>query len=312
MSDRGTIHINKALTTVAAGYTNAQFIWNRVLPGIPVDKETDSYFEFGQEFLRYYGEIRADKTEARRVDSYSAETKTYECKEHSYKDVVSDRERSKADAIIRPDMRVTKNLMKIVDMDIEQDVAIQVQNSANYSGMNANPTVNWNANEAGSDPIGDVLAKKDLVQNEIGIEPNIMVINKAVFNQLQVHPQILDYYKHTSVPVLTAELIAKVFEIDELIVGKAIAITSKPGQTITKSKIWSLNHAALLYRTPSPAMEEPSWGYTFMHKLFGTMTAKVKKWREEGIDGDYIQASRSYVVKVTGQKAGYLLTNVLG
>jgi hypothetical protein len=312
MSDRGTIHVNKALTTVAAGYKNADFIWNRVLPAIPVDKETDLYYEFGQEFLRYYGEKRADKTPARRIDSYSASTKTYICEVHSYKDLVSDRERSKADPIIQPDKRVLQNVARIVDMDIEQDVAAQVQATGNYTGMNADPDVNWNANEAGSDPIGDVLAKKDLVQNEIGVEPNIMIINKSVFNQLKVHPQLLDYYKYTGVPVLTTELIAKAFELQEIIVGKAIAITSKPGQTITKSKIWASNHASLLYRTSSPAMEEPSWGYTFMHKLFGGMTAKAKKWRDEDLAGDYIEVTRSYDIKVTGQKAGYLLTNVLG
>jgi hypothetical protein len=309
MPDRGTIHVNTPLSNVAAGYKNAEHIWNRIMPAVPVEKETDTFYKFGQEFLRYYGKTRANGAPAERITSYSGSTDTYQCKEHAYKDIVTDRDRNLADPIVDPDKRVTNNLTKIVDLDIEVDASSALFNSSNFTGMYTTPSALWNADVVNGDPIGDIDGAKTLVQKEIGVEPNVLVLGKQVFDELKRHPDLLDYFKHTGVPILTEQMLANVFGISEVVVGKAIHITSKPGQsTVTKDYVWG-NYASLLYRTPNPAMEEPSWGYTFMHKLFGGVTAKTKKWRAEDNDGDMIEVARSYVQKVTGLKAGYLFVS---
>ncbi len=312
MADRGTIHTDVPLSQVAVGYKVAKYIWQRVLPPVPVDKESDLYNIFGDEYERYYGKIRADKTESQRINSYSVSTDPYICKEHTYNDIVTDRERNKANAAIKPDQRVTQNLMKIVDKDIEVDCANAVFNTANFAGMTSVPGTKWNVDAAGS-PLTDVDNAKTLIAKQIGTDDDlVMVIGKLVFDQLKRHSELIDIFKYVQKGMLTEALLAEAFNVKEVIVGKSTVITSKKGQTKTKDFIWG-DYCALLYRTNTPAMEEPSWGYTFLHKLFGGLTAMIQKIPVPtlGKGAVQIEASRSYVVKRTSLKAGYLFEDVL-
>jgi hypothetical protein len=312
MPDRGTVHISQPLSNVAAGFKQAGHIWNGIMPIVPVDKETDSYYEFGREFLRYHGKVRANGAPAQEVNSYSAAEKTYECVEHSYKDIVTDRDRSKADPIINPDVRVTNNLTKIVDLDLEVGAASTLFNAANFVGMTAAPTNKWDVSVVDGDPVTDVDTAVRAVQKEIGVKPNTMVIGAQVFDVLKRHPDLLEMFKYTGKGILTLEMLQQAFNIEKILVGDAIYINSKAGQsTVTTDYIWGKS-CAILYTPANPAMEEPAWGYTFMHKLFGGVTARVKKWRDENRGGDMIEVSRSFSQKVTGQKAGYLYTAVIG
>lgn len=311
MPSRGTIHVSQPLSNVAVGYKNALHIWNQVMPLVPVDKESDLFYTFGREFLRHHGKIRANGAEAQLITSYTASTTAFTCLEHSYKDIVTDRDADIADPVIDPEVRTTNSLTKTVDLDIEADVADAVQLSTNYSTNTSAPTKKWDSIEPDGTPVEDVDLAISTVAKIVGVKPNTMVIGKLVFDQLKRHPDLLEMYKYTSKGILGVEELAKAFNVEKLLVGEAIYITSKAGQsTVTTDYLWGKN-CALIYVPGAAAIDEPAWGYTFMHKLFGGLTAKVKKWREEGRSGDMIEVSRSYVPKVTGQLAGYLYTDVI-
>lgn len=311
MADRGTMHVNQALSNVAFGYKNSKTIWDMVMKPVAVGKETDKYFLFDdRSFMRYYGKIRANATESPRVNTYSQTTDTYSCEEHSYHDVVTDRDRNLADPIIKPDVRVTRALASIIDMDIEVDVASTVFNAANFSGMTSAPANKWNTDVADGTPLEDIDTAKRTVQKQIGVLPNTMVVGVEVHDQLKRHPDLLEIYKYTGKGLLSQDQVRAAFEIENYVVGEAIYVNTKKGQTETTDWIWG-KYCALLYVPPASALEEPAWGYVFLHQLFGGMTAKTKKWREEGVSGDKIETSRSYDLKKTSKNAGYLYSAVI-
>lgn len=310
MPDRGTIHVSQPLSNVAFGYKNSASIWPQVLPPVPVDKETDTYYLFDDvAWLRYYGQIRADGTDAKRIVSFKASTTTYTCSEHAYDDLLTERKRNLADPKVNPEVRMTNNLMQIVDTDIEVDIAAIVFDTsatAYGSGYYATVTNKWDADGQDGTPILDVDGAKNTVQQAIGVPPNTMVVGKAVHDELKRHPDLLEIYKYTGKGLLTKQQIAEAFDIKNYVVGERIVVTSKEGQsTVTKGYVWG-NYCALLYVAENPAMEEPSFGYTFMHKLFGGITARVKKYRASNDTGDVIEAASSYAGKYTSKGAGYL------
>ena len=310
MPDRGTIHVSRPLSNVATATKFPDLIWDKVMKPVPVDKETGKYYEFGEEFLRYYGKKRADKTPGNRVDSYSSSTSTYDCEQRSYFDIVSEREINLADDIIKPKTRVTRNLQRIVALQQEVEVAAQVFNASNYTGMTVTPTNKWNANSSLGDPQGDVETGKTAILKEVGVMPNIMVVGKEVDDQLKIHPDITEMFKYTQKGVMTPELLAQFFGVDKYIVGKSVYTTSKQGQsTDTKSFIWGKN-CALLYVPDMAAIEEPAWGYTFLHKLFGGLTTRVSDYDasyDYGNGSRKIEADTSYDIKITGKKGGYYI-----
>lgn len=319
MPDRGTEHVSSPLSNVAVGVASETFIWDRILKPVPVQKDNDTYYKFlGEEELRYHGKIRADDTQSPKINTYSASTDTYSCKEHSYHDVLTDKKRNRADPIIRPEIRMTRNLTTIVNLDIEVDVSSTVFGAGNY-GANYKETLSagekWDASNPEADPTVKVDEWMTKVQKATGMRPNKMIVGLEVHDQLKRHPVLLDIYKHTQKGILTKDLIKEAMNVKEYIVGEKVYISTKLGQSAantTRTFLWG-KFCALLVIPKAAAIDEPSWGYTFLHTLFGTLTAMVSKWKspELGKGGITVEVSRSYDVKVTGQNAGALLSAVI-
>ena len=309
--DMGTIHVSQPLSNVAVEFKQPKNIWNEVMKPVPVDKENDTYYIFGDEDFRYHGKKRADGDPAVRILPFTASTDTYACIETAYDVLLTKRQINKADKIVMLKNRSTNRLMNIIDRDIEIEVAAEAFGASNYTGMTAAPSTKWDTKLTGS-PISDIDTAKTLVQAQIGIDPNVIVMGREVYDQLKRHAELKEIVKYTKTAAfITPELMASIFGVDKVVVGDQIYITSKPGQTtVTRSYVWGKS-CALLYVPQASAIDEPAWGYTFMHKLFGKLTAKVKNYPEHKLNGEILEASRSFVPKVTGKKAGYLYTTVV-
>lgn len=316
MPDRGTEHVSQPLSNVAAGFRSDVFIWSKVLKPVPVVKDTDTYYEFfGQEEMRYHGKKRQDDTESPKINTYSATTTTYTCEEHSYHDVLTDKKRNRADKVVKPQVRMTTNLTRIVDLDIEVDCSAIVFGATNYN-TNYKETLSadekWDASNPEADPTVKVDEWMTKVQKAVGIRPNKMIVGLEVHDQLKRHPVLLDMYKHTQKGIITKALIAEAMGVKEYIVGEKVYVSTKPGQTATRTFLWG-KFCALLYVPPAAAIDEPAWGYTFLHMLFGGLTAMTTSWASPqlGKGGVTYEVSRSYDHKVTGMDAGALLSSVV-
>lgn len=315
--DRGTIHVSQPLSNFAVSYKQANAIWSQVLPVLAVNKETDTFYKFDEEFLRYHGDIRADGAVAREVKPFNGSTDTYACQEHSYKALVTKRMKNLADSIVKLEQRTANSIMKKITLDLEvaaKDLVFTATNyNTGYKTTLVDGTNNWDHDESGGDPIANVETAKDTIAKAIGVKGNTMVVGNEVDTQLRRHPDLVNLYRYSTTGILTRQQVAQALGIEKYIVGEMIAVTSAAGQaTVTKDYVWG-KQAAILYTAPGTLVDEPSWGVMIMHKLFGTLTAKMRKYlAEERGDGAYwIEGSSSFQAKKTGFNAGYLYSDVV-
>jgi len=158
---------------------------------------------------------------------------------------------------------------------------------------------------AGSDPIGDVRYAKSVVHAASGKMPNVMVIGYQAFLKLLDHPDILERIKYTQRGIISADIIAALFEVDKMLVGKALVDSTIEGVAESLGYVWG-KKVALLYSEPSPGLKKVSFGYQFQNRGFS-----VKKWREEGRNGDFIEAGEIRDEHVVAAATGYLYTTVV-
>lgn len=132
-----------------------------------------------------------------------------------------------------------------------------------------------------------------------------MVVGPDVFNALKEHPQILDRFRYTSSESVTEAMLAKLFDLDEVVVGRATVFND---QTSAFDDIWG-GALVLTYTPAAPeGFEEPSYGYTYTLK--NHPIADAPYW-------DYIRRSWLYGVTYerksvhTGIASGFLLREVL-
>jgi hypothetical protein len=305
---RGTTRVSQPLSNVAFDYKSNKFIWQNVLKPVPVTKETDTYYEFtGKDFEKYYDLTRPDGTQSARVKTLNVSTDTYTCVEKSGHDIVTDRQRNNQDSIVRLDQRVTKALVDLVDMNIEVASANNVFNNANYTNKITLPAAQkWD--KAAATIQANIATAQDAILKTIGIEGNTLVVGNEVHKVLRRSNELSEKLKYTQTlkgSFLSNKQIAEALEVQNYVVG-----TGRYSLSGVSTYIWGKN-AALIYVPETSAIDEPAFGYTFMHTLFGGLTAMVEKWRERKLRGDWIEVTRSFDSKLTGKDAGYYFNQVI-
>jgi len=300
----GDVHVDAVLSGVSTRYTNEAMIADLIMPVIPVKKESDKFYKYTRNW-RLPEAKRAAGAEANEID-WNVTTDTYTCEEYALKDLIPDRVRANSDTPLNMDVDTTEYLTELIQMGREKRVA-DIVFAAGTFGTQTSALAGANRwdDYAGSDPIGDVRTARATVHAATGKLPNALVIGYQAHLKLLDHPDILERIKYTQKGIITADLIAALFEVDKYIVGKALNDSSQEGGSESLGYMWG-KKVALLYAESSPGIKKISFGYQFQSRGFRT-----KKWREEGRDGDFIEAGEVRDEKVVSADCGYLYTTVV-
>jgi hypothetical protein len=124
------------------------------------------------------------------------------------------------------------------------------------------------SNHTTSTPLEDLETQIAAMEGLTGYKPNRLVLGRRTFSQLKNHPEIKDAIKYSQVAVITEELLAALFGIDQVLVARGIQTTSAeeqvtPGVHSTYDFMVNSKGALLCYANNAPSIEEPSAGYHF-------------------------------------------------
>ena len=275
------VHTDKILTNISIQYRNAAYVGTQLMPIVPVKKKSDIYYIYDSKGTRFRipQTLRAPKTESKTVD-WKVTSDGYNCKEYALNDLIDDIERDNADKPLNLEVDTVEFLTDIIQLGLEMRIKTVV--TAALSGHT--PETKWST-PATSDPIGDVETGKAAIHAVIFKEPNVLLLGKPVYDILKHHPDILERIKYVQKGVVTAELLASVFEVEKVIIGKAGYNTAKEGKATSLSYLWGKN-AILAYVEPRPGIKKFSLGYTFQSKKFQTRRARIETkhsdWFEVG------------------------------
>ena len=296
------VHLDGALTNISVAYRNANYIAETVFPNVPVVKQSNKYFVFTKsDWFRDEAAPRAPGTRAQRVD-YNLSASNYLCAEWAVAKGVPDEVVDNADTPLRPVAEAAEYVTDKMYLRKEILVAAIVHGNSQWSAS-ATPSTLW-SNDT-SDPIGDVNTALDSVRSSIGRDPNKGVIGAGLWRFLVKHPDLIDRVKGAASPgspaILTMQAIAALFELEQILVGKAVKDTGQEGATATRAYVWG-NHLAICYTTNTPSLNSPSAGYVFQ---WGARA--VNRYREDQEHQDIIEVTESFDQKLVASDAGYLL-----
>src|SRR3990172_488979 len=222
-----TTHLNQPLTNISVRYTWMEGIADQIFPEVPVRKEQDSYFVYSRDHLRLDETIRANRAKSNEV-GFDFSTSTYTLEEHALSEMVSDRDRANADAPLNLDVDVTEDLTQRIMVRREAMVADLAFTTGTWS---QNATVGsataWNT--TASNPISDILtATASCLQNGF-IMPNSVVLGWQAYALSKTNSATTDRVKYTSRESITPEILAGLFDVSTVLVGKTARVTSAEG-----------------------------------------------------------------------------------
>lgn len=316
------VHVDAILTNISVAYMQRaeNFIADKVFPVVPVDKQSDKYFVYEKnDWLRDEAQVRTDGTES--VGSgYNIATATYYADVFAIHKDIGDQTRANADAPINVDREaaefVTHRLLTRREIQFNNDFMTTNKWATDVTGVAASPTtgqtVQW-SDYTNSDPIEDIEAGKAGILSVTGLEANTLVLGYDVFRQLKNHPDLVDRIKYTSSQTITEDMLARMFDIERVLVSKSIKATNKEGATgaysFTTGKTALLAHVA-----PNPGVLTPSAGYTFswtgVSQGMG-LTIGTSSFRLESLRATRVEAELAFDNKVVASDLGYFWDSIV-
>ena len=307
------VHVDAILTNISVAYLQQQsnFVASRVFPVVPVEKQSDKFFKYTKnDWFRDEAQRRGDATESA-GGGYNLTTDSYRADVYAFHKDIGDQTRANADAPINVDREAAEFVTSRLLLKMETEFVSSYFTSGVWA-TDSTPSNLW-SNYSTSDPISDVETGKRTVLSTTGFEPNTLVLGYDVFTKLKNHPDLVDRIKYTSSNVITADMMARMFEVDRVLVAKAVKATNNEGASGTYDFTHG-KHALLCYSAPSPGLLQPSAGYvmswTGVSGGIGT-TIGTSRIRMDSLRADRVESEIAFDMKVVASDLGYFFASAV-
>lgn len=303
------VHQDEVLSNLSVQYRNHDYIAPLAIPKVLVRKASDKYYEFNQgDWFRNEADVRAPNTTGP-VGGYRLSTSNYTTIQYAMATYVADEERDNADEGLDLDRQAVEYCTDKVLMKFEKQAAGILFSASSYASghsVTLSGTSQWN--NAASDPIGDIRTAKAVISGKIGRQPNTLLLGEEVYTELQDHGAVLDRIKYTQKGIVTPDLLAGLFDVERVLVGRAVENTAGEGTTPSYARIWG-KHAALIYVPSQPGLRTLSFAYWFVWRGYDFVT---ERWRKsDGGNADGFRVRAQWDIKIVANTAGYLILNAV-
>ena len=313
---QSSVHVDVPLTNLSTAYLQSQdaFIASKVFPIVPVQKQTDKFYTYTKnDWFRDEAQLRADATESA-GSGYGVSTSTYSCDVYAMHKDIGYQTRANADSQINLDRDATEFVTQRLLLKQEIQFVTDFFTTSVW-GTDSTPANLW-SDFTNSDPIEDIETGKEAILSVTGQMPNTLVLGYQVYRKLKNHPDIIDRIKYTSGVTgrtVTPELLAAMFDVDRVLVARAIKATNNEGETAAYSFTHG-KHALLAHVAPSPGLLTPSAGYTFswqgvsdgLGANIGVRRIDMPTRRAERIEGEV-----AFDNKIVGADLGYFFASAV-
>ena len=254
--------IDPVLTNIAQGYRHTEHVGQILFPQVPVQISGGQVLEFGKESFKLYRARRAPGAATKRIQ-FGYLGKTFALVQDALEGQVPREHLRDAARVPGIDLgqRSVSTVQRALSLTLESDQANIATDAANYDAdhkVTLTGTDQWT--DAASSPIGDINAGKEAIRSSVGIYPNTLLLSAQAYNAAKEHASVVERFKYTSRDSVTPDMLAKLWDLEKVVVGKAIAFDDA-GDAID---LWG-NNAILAYVPSGPSgMEDPSFGYTYV------------------------------------------------
>ena len=305
------------LSNVSVAYRNKSYIADRVFPiidKIPPDAKIARYLKGA--WFRDEADIRGPGARAKR-GGYPVDYLTVATKEYAFGKEVTDEDRRFANVQgappLKPDQDAIEFATDKVDLKKERRVASMIIGGT-WTGVAGEDAAGlWAATDSTNTFFVDVNARIESIRGATGLKPNVLVVDHGTYQVVKELSIVIDRIKYVQRGIVTADMIAAMLGLDELLIGEAIYSTakeSKAGTDFTASNIWEKNagkgSAFLFYRPPAPGLKVPSAGYQARVAYENGQARRTTMWREPAEHQDVYEVAEETDIVQTGSDLGFL------
>lgn len=266
--------INLVLTNLAQGFMMPDAVMRLIYPIAEVADYGGQTLEFDDSIYEVVVDDRDDDTPYPQIqDSYFGRPFTLKTKGLSYR--VPDKKAKQMESLgINWGQRASTSLMTRAAFQHEVEAAVAATTLASYATSNRVSLADGSRFDDNVDPGPVIRAGKAAVASQIGVDPNVMILGRTVFDAMAENPYIKERIKYTSSDSVTEDLIAALYGFRRVRVCNGVRKVADG----SKSYIFG-NNVVMAYTNPEALdsdrlpyrpngridIETPSYGYTYVY-----------------------------------------------
>jgi hypothetical protein len=310
------VRVDAYLTNFSLAYRQDQrnFVAPQAATPISVQKETAIFRTFPRGyFWRDEAEVRALGGRPVQV-GYKAGKDSYHAEEWALEHTIDDRERANAAGELDLDesgvmLLEGKQLIRQDRIWAEQVFEEGVWLTDLDGATDFDPF-----NEAASDPVSLIDTKKTAMAQATGFMPNTLVLGANVNTAIRSNPAMVDRVKYTQTGIITAQLLAALFEVDRVMVARSVYNAAEEGAEDDFEFIVDPNAFWMGYIEPTPRLNAPTaiarFGWTGL--IPGAMNAQggvITRGRDSRAYTDWIHSRNAFDIKRIATDLGMYFKN---
>lgn len=305
MTNTAPFPIDPELQGITIAYRNSTLIADAVLPRVPVGKKEFKWNKFAQdERFTVPNTLVGRKGMPGEVEFGATEEASF-TRDYGLDDFIPNDDIEQAPANYNPLGHAVEGITDLILLDREKRASDLLFTKANYTNAaTLSSTGQW-SDYTNSDPQKAIMTALDVPI----LRPNVMTIGQAAWTILRQHPKLCKAINRNSgdAGAITREELARLLEIEEVIVGQGFINTAKPGQTPTISRLWG-KHASFTYRNK---LANTQRGITFgITAQFGSRIAGQIPETKRGLRGGItVRAGESVRELIVAADVGYFFEN---
>jgi hypothetical protein len=218
--------------------------------------------EFGAEAFKLYNSRRAPGTTTKRIQ-FGYQGKPYAIVPSALEAPVPREIMRDASQVpgLNLGTRAVNTVLRSLNLEHEYNCAQLARNAGNYDSNHKvalTGTSRWTG--SAGDPTADINAAREAIRSTIGVYPNLVTLSARAFSAASSNAKILDRTKYTSKDSITAEILARLWNVQQVVVGEATVADASDAL----GDVWG-NDVVVAYTNVSsdPNQEEPSFAYTY-------------------------------------------------
>lgn len=303
--------VDKLLTGVSSAYIPKGYISEMILPGIQSAQYSGVLGKYGSNHLRIENALKGGRGKYRRVETIVRSTQGYLIEGHGLEGFVSKEDYANVYDPFDAERDETLGLSTVLWLEKEKMLADTIMSTAIVTQNVSLAGAAQFSDYANSDPVGVVTDAINTVLNASGQEPNLMVMDKYVFNKIKYHPQLLVAlgYRYARPGGLKVDEVAEALGVEKLLLGMARYNSAKEGQTAVLSAVWGKG-IFLGVLPPKPQVMQKSFGY--LVRPTGSSPRKIYKQTNFNPPGSTaILCEDEYEMLVSDTTCGYLINTAV-
>ncbi len=303
------VHVDKVLSNFSVAYANDDFIGERLFPVMSVSQRSDKYAVFSKRDRLGVPDDRIGHRSSPNEVEQNFTWDNYSVSDYGLKEYTDNETIKNADDVLREMLGNTEFLNDQIALAREARIVAIAENSANYGATSAS-SVKWD-HSTGGDIIPKILAAVAAIWRGSGRTKLVGFTTLEVWNAGIINnPTLKALYSGVREGLVTTDIVARYFGLDEILIANGRRDTANEGQTAAYGKLWTADNFGIARVSMNPGKKTLHWGTTFRE----AGDPFTSQWTDPSIGkrgGLWNRVSVSEQHKVVAVDAAYLITDVL-